>query len=256
MLAGVSASYYTRLEQGQVDGASPQVIDALARALHLSAVESDHLHALARPPANPSRSSDPPVETVAEDFVQVLDGVGGTPALVFGRRRDILAWNPAGHALFAGHLDPAAVQDVAARPNATALVFLDGHTRELYVDWHEKAQASVGHLRILAAQYPGDRRLLALIGGLTVQSAEFAALWAANRVRPSNSSVYRMQHPLVGRLTVTQQLLSSASAPGQTLVLCTAARDSASAQALRLLAHSIGGTETPPRNGDRSESAQ
>lgn len=240
MLAGVSVSYYTRLEQGQVDGASAQVIDALARALHLNEVERDHLHALARPPANPTQSIDPPAETVADDFVQVLDGVYSTPALVFGRRRDILAWNPAGHALFAGHLGPAAVTDAATRPNATALVFLDAHTRELYVDWPEKAQASVGHLRILAAQHPNDRRLLALIGSLTVQSAEFADLWAANRVRQSNSSVYRMQHPLVGPLTVTQQLLSSTSAPGQTLVLCTAPRDSPSGRALRLLAHSIG----------------
>ena len=38
MLAGVSPSYYTRLEQGQALNASPQVIDALARAMLLSEV--------------------------------------------------------------------------------------------------------------------------------------------------------------------------------------------------------------------------
>jgi len=79
---------------------------------------------------------------------------------------DVLV-DAAGHALFAGHLDPRDVSNAESRPNATELVFLDPHTRELYVDWREKALASVGHLRILASEYPSDARLLALIGLLT-----------------------------------------------------------------------------------------
>jgi hypothetical protein len=170
------------------------------------------------------------------DLAELLDTVGDAPAMVFGRRRDILAWNPAGHALLAGHLDPRAVDAEPTRPNATELVFLDPHTRELYLDWRDKALGSVGHLRILAARFPDDARLLALIGRLAVESAEFAAMWAANTVRPAQSAVYRMQHPLVGRLTVTQQLLTAPQAPGQTLVICSAARHTPSAEALRLLA--------------------
>src|SRR4051812_33425935 len=50
-LAGVSATYYTRLEQGQSTNASPSVIDALARALRLDDDERAHLDDLARPAA-------------------------------------------------------------------------------------------------------------------------------------------------------------------------------------------------------------
>lgn len=239
MLAGVSPSYYTRLEQGQALNASPQVIDALSRAMRLSDAEREHLHRLSRAGDRRPGPVEPEPETVSSDLAELLDNLGDSPAMVFGRRRDILAWNPAGHALLAGHLDPQAVNAAPTRPNATELVFLDSHTRELYVDWPEKALASVGHLRILAAQYPHDARLLALIGGLTVQSCEFAAMWAANTIRPSQPATYRMQHPLVGRLTITQQFLTTAQAPGQTLVICTAPAKSASAEALRLLTQSI-----------------
>jgi transcriptional regulator with XRE-family HTH domain len=239
MLAGVSASYYTRLEQGQALNASMQVIDALSRAMRLSDAEREHLHVLASASHRRSTPVEPAHETVEAGLAELLDTVGDAPAMVFGRRRDILAWNPAGHALLAGHLDPQAVDTTETRPNATELVFLDPHTRELYLDWRDKALGSVGHLRILAAQFPNDARLLALIGRLAIESSEFASLWAANTIRTSQSAVYRMQHPVVGRLTVTQQLLTSAQAPGQTLVICSAPKDTPSAEALRLLSQSI-----------------
>ena len=43
MLAGVSVDYYTRLERGNLAGASESVLDALARALHLDEAERAHL---------------------------------------------------------------------------------------------------------------------------------------------------------------------------------------------------------------------
>lgn len=236
LLAGVSSSYYTRLEQGQALHASRQVIDAISRALRLSDVEREHLHVLARQGEDRLDTVEPELESIGDGLQELLDSVGDTPAIVFGRRRDILGWNRTGHALLAGHLDRDAVDDPAARPNATELVFLDSHTRELYVDWSDKAAASVGHLRMLAAQFPTDARLLELIGRLTVASADFAKMWASNRIRTSTSVTYRMRHPLVGALTVTQQQLTSAHAPGQTLVVCTTPAGSSSSEALRLLA--------------------
>ncbi len=210
MLAGVSSSYYTRLEQGQSANASPQVLAALARALGLSQAERGHLEALGRAGLRRPSPDEPEPEVVAPAFLELLDTLGEAPAMVVGQRRDILAWNRTGHALFAGHVDAHAVHDPLARPNATALVFLDRHTRELYADWNDKAQASVGHLRILAAQQPNDARLLELIGRLIVQSLEFARMWATNQIRSTSSATYRMRHPLVGYLEVTQQLLTSA----------------------------------------------
>src|SRR5829696_3074892 len=47
-LAGVSVEYYTRLERGNLAGASDSVLDSLARALQLDDIETAHLHHLAR----------------------------------------------------------------------------------------------------------------------------------------------------------------------------------------------------------------
>jgi len=255
MLAGVSASYYTRLEQGQATNASPQVIDAISRALRLTAAESNHLHALARTPNRRPPEEEPTEESVGESLTELLDALGDIPAMVFGRRRDILAWNTAGHALFASHLDPRDVDHSTTRPNATEMVFLDPHTRDLYVDWDDKARASVGHLRILAGQYPHDARLLALFGRLAIASPDFATLWAANHIRPSSSAIYHMRHPLVGPVTLKQQFLTNAEAPGQTTVICTAPKGSPSCEALLLLAQLtrlVSPQQAPVKNGPAS----
>src|ERR1700749_171043 len=49
MLAGISAEYYLRLEVGRDKHPSPQVLDALARALQLDAKATRHVHNLAKP---------------------------------------------------------------------------------------------------------------------------------------------------------------------------------------------------------------
>jgi transcriptional regulator with XRE-family HTH domain len=59
MLAGVSADYYVRLEQGRDQHPSVQVLEALARALQLDDDATAHLHALAAPVARRRRRSSP-----------------------------------------------------------------------------------------------------------------------------------------------------------------------------------------------------
>jgi len=238
MLAGVSISYYTRLEQGQSLNASAAVIDALARAMRLSDAERAHAHRLAQV-QQAVALEEPRDERVDPSLVELLTGLGDVPAMILGRRRDILAWNQAGHALLGAHIAFADVDEPDRRPNAVELVFLDAHTRELYVDWEHKARSSVGHLRILASQFPRDRGLLALIGHLAVASPEFASYWGANEIKTSSAATYRMRHPVVGPLTVTQQMLSTLQAPEQNVVICTAPTGSATSTALALLTRPI-----------------
>src|ERR671930_837696 len=61
VLAGVSAPYYTRLERGDLSGASESVLEALARALQLDEAEHAHLFDLARAikPASTARRRRP-----------------------------------------------------------------------------------------------------------------------------------------------------------------------------------------------------
>lgn len=244
MLAGISAPYYTRLEQGQSRNASPEVLDALAGALRLDAAERAHLHALARAPRGARTTARPRAERITEATRALLAALGSTPAIVLGRRSDVLAWNRQGHALFAGHLDPGSPDEPEQRPNMARMVFLDAHTRELYADRPAKARAVVGNLRLTAGRYPDDPELAALIGELTMRSRDFATLWADHRIQACDTADYEMRHPLVGALTVTQQTLQSPQGDGPVLVVATAAPGSPSATALTLLAHAVAPQET------------
>ncbi|WP_313880956.1 MmyB family transcriptional regulator [Streptomyces silvisoli] len=165
----------------------------------------------------------------------LLRSVGNTPALVLGRRTDVLAWNPLAHALLAGHLDPTAPDRPADRPNLTRMVFLGPHTRDLYADWERKARAVVGSLRQVAGRHPEDALLASLVGELAMKCPEFAALWNDHRIRPCEADSYRLRHPLVGELTVTQQILVLARSPEQSLALVTTREDSSSQNTLKLL---------------------
>jgi len=235
LLAGISASYYSRLERGESTNASPEVLDAIARALRLDDAGRRHLHALATAPRRRPARRRPAPERVTAAVAQLVAALGEVPVVVLGRRTDVLAWNRTGQALYAGHLDPLAPDRPADRPNMARLVFLDPHTRELYADWPAKAAAVVGGLRLATGRYPDDAALAALIGELTVKSGEFAALWAAHRLKPGLVATYEMRHPLVGSLHVTQQTLHAEQ--DQHVVVATAEPGSPSHAALTLLAH-------------------
>ena len=236
LLAGVSVSYYTRLEQGQSLSASPEVLDAIAGALRLDESERRYLHDLTMADRSRTRGRRPAPERVTEAAAQLMEVLADVPAIVLGRRSDVLAWNRLGHALFAGHLDPHAPDQAARRPNMARLVFLDSHTRDLYADWPSKARAVVGNLRLVAAEHPQDTALHALLGELSAKSGEFASMWADHRVKACAVATYEMRHPLVGPLSVVQQTLSHG--PGPTIVVATTETGSASRAALTLLAQS------------------
>ncbi|TKA09703.1 helix-turn-helix transcriptional regulator [Actinacidiphila oryziradicis] len=248
-LAGVSESYYTRLEQGLSLNASREVLDAIARAFRLDETERRHLHDLAgavRKGGN-DRIRRPAPERITETTKRLIDAFGDTPVIVLGRRSDVLGWNRTGHALFAGHLDPRSSEQPDRRPNTARLVFRDAHTRELYADWPKKARDVVGRLRLAVGRHPDDPVLAALIGELTVHSPEFTAMWSEHRVRAWDTANYRMRHPLVGPMDVTQQAMPVPDAQGQRIVAVTAAAGSASQAALTLLAQATApGGQSPP----------
>ena len=234
-LAGVSVTYLTRLEQGQSQNASDAVIDALARALRLDPDERAHLFALARPAPAKRRRRSPRPEVPKPGATQLLHAMSEVPAVLLGRFNDVLAWNRAGHRLLAGHLDPDAPDRPADRPNTVRMLFLDEHTRDLYADWRDEAALAVASLRYVAAQFPDDRRLAELVGELSMNSPEFARLWAKHAVKLCTSGTKRLRHPAVGELTVGYEVLHLPEGDGQRLLTHTAEPGSASASALRLL---------------------
>ncbi|ONI66792.1 transcriptional regulator [Kribbella sp. ALI-6-A] len=238
-LAGVSVSYYARLEQGQSRGASQEVLEAIARALRLDAAEREHLERLANASRRTPKARRRRPERVTAETLDLLRALDGIPALVLGRRTDVLAWNELGHALLAGHIDPDSPDDPARRPNTSRMIFLDPHCRELYTDWKRKARAVVGNLRIAVGRHPDDPDLAALIGELSMKSPEFVALWADHRVAPCDAASYDLHHPVVGPVTVTQQTLAILRSPEQSLIAVTTPAGSPSESALALLRQAV-----------------
>lgn len=233
-LAGVSATYYTRLEQGQSANASEAVIDALATALDLDDDERAHLHTLAKP-AKRKRTRAPKPARASRNVRQLLGALIEVPAVVIDRRSDVLAWNALGRSLLAGHLLPDAPDDLADRPNLTRMLFLDPHHRDLYPRWQEEAARAVASLRVFAGRSPDDRVLAELVGELSVKSAEFAALWSKHPVANCVSGTKQFRHPEVGELELTFEALYLAEDEGQRILLYSAESGSPSEAALRLL---------------------
>lgn len=234
-LAGVSNAYYTRLEQGQSRNASDAVLDAVARALRLDVLEHNHLLTLARP-CRLGGCTTPRPERLRPTTQYLMDAMPDVPAFVSGRRTDILGWNRLGHTLIAGHLPYSAPERAATRPNLARMIFLDAHTREFHSDWAGKTRESVSYLRLIAGRHQNDARLAELIGELTMKSPEFAALWAKHPVADCHSGSHDYHHPLVGPLTLHQQILELTPETDQRLILLNAVPGTPSEAALRLLA--------------------
>ncbi|MFF1958557.1 helix-turn-helix transcriptional regulator [Streptomyces sp. NPDC058220] len=228
-LAGVSTEYYTRLEQGRAGNPSPEVIEALARALQLDPAEREHLtDLLARPTAARRTPTGPQrVRPGLHLMLQTLDHV---PAFVLGRRTDVLASN---------RLARAVLTDFDALPaprrNLARFYLLDPEARERVTDWAQLSAETVAVLRLEAGRYPHDRRLADLVGELTLKSPEFTTWWNDHRVLRRTHGTKRYRHPVAGDLVFSYESFQPPGDPDQTLCVYNVEPGSDSAQAMRLL---------------------
>ncbi|WP_411733113.1 helix-turn-helix transcriptional regulator [Paeniglutamicibacter sp.] len=233
-LAGVSIEYYTRIERGAISGVSPEILDALAKALQLDDAERAHLFDLAQaasPVARPPRRRNPKTWMAHQSLQWVLDAVTAGPAFVRNGRMDILAVN---------HLARAFYKDVfdmpGQPPNIARYTFLDPRAHDFYPDWEFFAEVTVAILRTEASRDPHNKELHDLIGELSTRSDDFRRRWSAHNVRHHGAGSKTFHHPVVGEITLAYEGLEMAAEPGLTLTVYAAEPDSSSEQALRLLA--------------------
>ncbi|MET8754960.1 helix-turn-helix transcriptional regulator [Streptomyces sp. NPDC004667] len=231
-LAGVSQTYYTRLEQSQTAHASPQVLLSIARALDLSTDEQDYLLKIGTPVQNPQRQT-PRDDQLNPSTRMLLSSLGNVAAAVLNYRCDILAWNSPYHRLFAPHLEFGLPEDADRRPNIIKMNFLDDNVRALYADWAAESESNVTYLRFIAGNHRHDPRLAELIGELTIQNEEFAELWCRQRVANCIEGTKLFDHPVVGELELMYQ--SADLQDGNILKFYHAEPDSPHEVALRLL---------------------
>jgi transcriptional regulator with XRE-family HTH domain len=232
LLAGVSVDYYTRLERGNLSGASESVLEALAGALQLDEAERAHLLDLARAANASMRSRRRPGGNLVRPSVQrIVDAMTGSPAYVRNGRRDILAANRLGYALYSeAYADPA-------RPvNIARFVFLSPRAPTFFVNWDRAANDTVAILRTEAGRNPYDQGLTNLVGELSTRSEEFCIRWAAHNVRLHRTGFKDIHHPVVGDLHLAFEAMDLPADPGLSIVAYSAEPGSSSEDALRLLA--------------------
>ncbi len=263
LLAGVSADYITRLEQGRAASPSAQVLAALARALRLSEEERRHLFLLA---GQPPPATGHITASLTPGVQRLLDQLDGTAVGVYDAAWTLLAWNPLWAALMG---DPSALQGLdrnvlwrhftgqamppaggfggreasspRAMPPAGGLGGREASSPQVSRVSHTPEQeaafeaSAVADLRAATARYPRDVSLRRLVAGLRAASTRFGELWDARAVGTHEADRKTIHHPDVGPLTLDCDVLTVRGSDLR-IVAYTAAPGTDAADRLRLLA--------------------
>jgi transcriptional regulator with XRE-family HTH domain len=223
MLAGISAEYYLRLEQGRDRNPSVQVLEALAGVLQLDAESTGYLMELARP--RPRRRTTRRAERVPAGTLMLLDAIN-VPAFVVNRYRDVLAANP-----LAVALSPL----MAPGTNRLITLFTDPRAQDCHPDWERNTADVVAQLRAEAGTGNDDTRLQSLVGELSLKSERFRRLWARHDVRRGGSDAGVIRHPQVGDLELRREKYAVVGTAGLLMVVYHAEPGTVAAERLALL---------------------
>ena len=194
ILASISPSWYTYLEQGRDIRPSEPVLNALADVLDLSAAERRYLYLLA---LGGAAHRDQPATDVALDAVwATVRALDPLPAYAGDHRGDVVAWNDACSDWLV---------DFGTLPeperNAILWVVRDPRARERLPDWDFEARDVVGRLRgAMASADPTDLRIQQV--SRMVQTAETVGSgWSDHVVREITFRRRRIRHPELGERT-------------------------------------------------------
>jgi transcriptional regulator with XRE-family HTH domain len=234
MLAGVSVTWYTWLEQGRRINASADVLRAIGRALRLDGAGIDHLTALGQPATSvPDVPSYSP-EDVPSALRRLIDAFEPAPAYVLGPRWEFAAWNAAQARLY-----PRIETLDDDERNLLWVLFCDPATRDLIVDWDLHSRQALAEFRASTTAMRDDPLMLALIDRLRSASADFARWWSEHDVARFETRLRRFNHPAAGLLTFEYQLLSPAEWPSLTVAVQLPVPGDDSAQRLAVRHHPL-----------------
>jgi transcriptional regulator with XRE-family HTH domain len=218
-LAGISADYYLRLEQGRDRNPSVQILDALARVLQLNDSAAAHLLRLGGHLPRPELRDT----LVPEGILELIDGWPANPAYVATKFMDVLAVN---------RLAAAVSPNYRVGVNMLRAVFLDPAERELRRDWETLTEEGVATLRATTGADPADPRLVELVDELSSASERFRQLWSRHDVQPKRGRIHYLRHPVVGDLALRAHKLVISDTDGLLLAVYRAEPGSTSLMSL------------------------
>jgi transcriptional regulator with XRE-family HTH domain len=242
-LAGMSATWYTWLEQARPVSVSTGTLDSLARVLRLDATERVQLFQLAlRQPKFESKSQRRRISPLLEQLLYQNERL---PAFVMGPRWDVLTWNFAARAFW---------MDFQTIPieerNLVWLLFTDPGLRSLLVDWPNRAQDGLARFRLSYGRYAGDRQFIQLVERLKSVSPEFAEWWPRHDVQPLSEGVEKYNHPLAGPLQLQHISFSPIDDPELTIVvMAPAPRGDSQAKLCKIIDYARSSTVPVPYSG-------
>jgi transcriptional regulator with XRE-family HTH domain len=193
--AGVSAEWYTWLEQAREVHPSADVLSRISNALRLEPNEKRHLLTLAGYAIAGEGADAPRPVSVSLRLQRLIDQLEYGPAWVFGERWDILAWNRAASVI---HGDLAGLQGIER--NALYQLFLGDRLRSTLQDWEMHGRQCVAKLRATYAGRVDDPWFNELVTVLRTRSQEFEHWWNENDIKTWQEGVKHYEHPEAGRL--------------------------------------------------------
>lgn len=211
---GMSATWYTWIEQAREVSVSPQALVRLARAFRLTRAERAYLFDLAN-------KRDPEAESIAaelappEVLTAALIGIRH-PAYLLDRHLTALAWNEAAAALFMGWLDEAGAD---TGRNLLRYLFLSPQSKALVSDWTDRARRVVSEFRADHSHALDDPVLRALLADLRRGSPAFAKLWDEQQVLGREGGLRHFHHPRLGRVSYEQLAFAWTAEPGLKLIM-------------------------------------
>ena len=208
-LCGLSATWYTWLEQGRDISLSAHALGRLAGVLRLSAAERTYLFDLAGR-RDPKEAQDSGPHT-PDSLIATLPLILG-PAYLLDHRWDAQGWNRAAEHLFRGWLD-------GPERNLLRFIFLMPASRDLIVDWEERARRVVAEFRADYSRHLEDEPLQRIVMELLAGSPFFARQWEERSVVGREGGRRSFQHPDDGPLHYRQVTLNPVGRADLKLVL-------------------------------------
>ncbi|MGW1548978.1 helix-turn-helix transcriptional regulator [Streptomyces sp. NPDC002346] len=210
-LAGISACWYSRLEQARNIRVSDHVLDSLAEALRLNTEEREYLLALAHGDAPSSASVSP--DGVPPPLQRILDSQQPHPAIALGPRFNILAWNQARTDVYGD------LTKIPPEHRHILWLFFGGYLRELIQNWEPSARSVLAEFRAATGLYVQEPWFTALVRELSQNSADFRTWWQQHEIERHHVTTREVKHPFVGRMLLEESALVVDDRSGRRIIL-------------------------------------